>query len=55
MIELLERNCLVERQPHPSDRRAWHVFMTDNGRARHAQLRKNSEDIREILDGALEP
>jgi DNA-binding MarR family transcriptional regulator len=54
MIELLEHNGLVERQPHPSDRRVWQVLLTDNGRARHAQLRKNSEEIREVLDGALE-
>ena len=55
MIELLECNGLVERQPHPSDRRAWQVFLTDTGRARHAQLRENSEEIRDVLDGTLEP
>jgi len=55
MVELLERNGLVERQPHPSDRRAWQVFLTDAGRARHAQLRENSEEIRNVLDGTLEP
>ena len=55
MIELLERNGLVDRQPHPSDRRAWQVFLTDTGRARHTQLRKNSEEVRETLYGALEP
>ena len=25
------------------------------GRARHAQLRENSEEIRDVLDGTLEP
>jgi hypothetical protein len=55
MIELLQRNGLVERQPHPSDRRAWQVFLTDTGRARHAQLRKNSEEIRDVLHDALAP
>ena len=55
MIELLERNGLVERQPHPSDRRAWQVFLTDTGRARHAQLRKNSEEIRDALNDTLDP
>jgi DNA-binding MarR family transcriptional regulator len=55
VIELLERNGLVEHQPRPSDRRAWQVFLTDTGRARHAQLRKNSEAIRDVLNGALEP
>jgi DNA-binding MarR family transcriptional regulator len=29
--------------------------LTNNGQARHAQLRKNSEEIREVLNGALEP
>ena len=52
---MLERNGLVERQPHPSDRRAWQVFLTNNGQARHAHLRKNSEEIRDALNGALEP
>ncbi len=55
MIELLEHKGLVERQPHLSDRRAWQVFLTKNGRARHAQLRKKSEEIREVLHDALEP
>jgi len=55
MIELLERNGLVERQSHPSDRRAWQVFLTKNGQARHAQLRENSEEIRNVLYNALEP
>ena len=55
MIELLEQKGLVKRQPHPSDLRAWQVFLTKNGRARHAQLRKNSEEVREILYSTLEP
>jgi DNA-binding MarR family transcriptional regulator len=55
MIELLQRNGLVERQPHPSDRRAWLVFLTNTGWAHHAQLRKNSEEIRDVLNGTLEP
>jgi DNA-binding MarR family transcriptional regulator len=55
MIELLEHNGLVERQPDPSDGRARLVFLTKNGRARHTQLRKNSEEVRETLYGALEP
>jgi DNA-binding MarR family transcriptional regulator len=55
MIELLEHKGLVERQPDPSDGRAWQVFLTKNGRARHAELRKNSEEIRDVLYGALDP
>ncbi len=52
MIELLEHKGLVERQP---DRRARLVCLTKNGRARHTQLRKRSEEVRETLYGALEP
>jgi DNA-binding MarR family transcriptional regulator len=55
MIDLLEGRGLVERQLHPSDRRKWQVFLTDTGRTRHAQLKENSEGIRDLLDGALEP
>jgi DNA-binding MarR family transcriptional regulator len=55
MIELLEHKGLVERQPDPSDGRAWLVFLTKNGQARHTQLRKNSEEVRETLYGTLEP
>lgn len=55
MIELLERKGLVERELHPSDRRAWQVFLTKAGRKRHRQLRTNSDSVREMLYGALEP
>ncbi|MFT5470573.1 MAG: MarR family transcriptional regulator for hemolysin [Verrucomicrobiales bacterium] len=55
MIELLEHKGLVQRQPDPSDGRARQVFLTKNGRARHAQLKNNSDEIRETLYGALEP
>ena len=55
MIELLEHKGLVKRQPDPSDGRARLVFLTKNGRARHTKLRKNSEEVRETLYGALEP
>ncbi len=34
MLSGLERAGLVERRPHPSDRRAQQVFLTDAGRAR---------------------
>jgi DNA-binding MarR family transcriptional regulator len=37
MLAGLEQNGLVERRPHPSDRRAQQVFLTDAGRARLAE------------------
>lgn len=54
MIDLLERKELVERQPHPSDRRKWQVFLTDAGKERHAQLKESSEVIRQTLYDALD-
>ena len=30
-------------------------YKEDTGRGRHAQLRKSSEEIRDVLSGALEP
>ena len=37
MLAGLEQSGLVERRPHPSDRRAQQVFLTDAGRARLAE------------------
>lgn len=37
MLTGLERAGLVERRPHPSDRRSQQVFLTDAGRARLAE------------------
>lgn len=38
-----------------SDRREWQVFLTDARQARHAHLRQNSGEIRDVLNGVLEP
>jgi MarR family transcriptional regulator for hemolysin len=41
LVRLIDRLCLhglLERRPHPSDRRANRLFLTDKGRARLAQL-----------------
>ena len=37
MLAGLEQSGLVERRPHPSDRRAQQVFLTDAGRTRLAE------------------
>ncbi|MET0494510.1 MAG: MarR family transcriptional regulator [Actinoplanes sp.] len=37
MLAGLEQSGLVERRPHPSDRRAQQVFLTDAGRSRLAE------------------
>ncbi|MEQ8785845.1 MAG: MarR family transcriptional regulator [Pirellulaceae bacterium] len=55
MIDLLETKGWVERRPHPADRRAWLVCLTRTGRTRQAELRQNSEAIRDTLRSVLEP
>jgi DNA-binding MarR family transcriptional regulator len=42
MLAGLERAGLIERQPHPTDRRAQQVFLTDSGRDR---LRAATPDV----------
>ncbi|HEX2335775.1 MAG TPA: MarR family transcriptional regulator [Hyphomicrobiaceae bacterium] len=41
LVRLVDRLCeqgLVERRPHPTDRRANCLYLSDNGRARLAQM-----------------
>jgi MarR family transcriptional regulator, transcriptional regulator for hemolysin len=38
LIDRLHSHGLVERRPHPSDRRANRLYLTDKGRATFAQL-----------------
>jgi MarR family transcriptional regulator, transcriptional regulator for hemolysin len=41
LVRLVDRLCeqgLVERRPHPTDRRANCLYLTENGRARLAQM-----------------
>ncbi|NYI04850.1 MarR family winged helix-turn-helix transcriptional regulator [Allostreptomyces psammosilenae] len=40
LIDSLEREGLVTRLPHPSDRRAYLLALTDAGRSRHAEAEK---------------
>jgi DNA-binding MarR family transcriptional regulator len=46
MLVLLERRGLVLRRPHPSDRRARSVSLSDEGRARFEAAWKQSEVLR---------
>ena len=38
VLDRMERHGLVERRDHPSDRRVFHVVLTEKGRRRHAEL-----------------
>ncbi|KAA9155763.1 MarR family transcriptional regulator [Amycolatopsis acidicola] len=40
IVDRLERDGLVKRMPHPTDRRTTLVEITDDGRARHAEATK---------------
>jgi DNA-binding MarR family transcriptional regulator len=37
MIDRLEKNELVRRRPHPSDRRSYVVALTEKGHLHHAE------------------
>jgi DNA-binding MarR family transcriptional regulator len=37
-LDALEKDGWVERRPHPGDRRAHRVHLTENGRARFTQI-----------------
>ena len=48
LLRLLDRLCeqaLVERRPHPTDRRANCLYLTDSGRDRLAQMMPLSREI----------
>jgi MarR family transcriptional regulator, lower aerobic nicotinate degradation pathway regulator len=38
LIDRLEKEGMVERRPHPEDRRAYQVFLTDRGKSREGGL-----------------
>jgi DNA-binding MarR family transcriptional regulator len=54
-IDELENAGLVERQTHPTDRRAYALYLTDSGRAKLAEGRKLAKGAQEKLLGALDP
>lgn len=53
MLVLLERQGLIERQPHPSDRRARSVALTSKGRSTLHKLWRRSEPLRGAMIDAL--
>lgn len=52
MIDRLEEAGLVERRRAPTDRRAWHIYLTDKSRPLLEQLRGLADDLSsQALDG----
>lgn len=45
MIDRLEEAGLVERRRAPTDRRAWHIYLTDTSRPMLDQLRLLADDL----------
>jgi DNA-binding MarR family transcriptional regulator len=51
-VDRLQELGLIERQPHPDDRRVWHVAITDAGRAKAAEVAEVDSILRaELRDG----
>lgn len=51
LIDSLEATGFVSRTPHPGDRRAIHVVLTEKGRQSFAQLRGEMSEFSERLFG----
>jgi DNA-binding MarR family transcriptional regulator len=55
MIDRLQDARMVERRPHPSDRRAWRLFLTERGETLLAELRPFAHETYEMaLEGVSE-
>ncbi|WP_441246438.1 MarR family winged helix-turn-helix transcriptional regulator [Kitasatospora sp. McL0602] len=54
-IDSLERQGLVLREPHPTDRRAHAVILTDAGRARLAETQAAAARTEQRLTGCFTP
>ncbi|MFT3966245.1 MAG: MarR family transcriptional regulator [Sphingobium sp.] len=52
MLDRLQDAELVERRRHPTDRRAWCLFLTDRARVQIANLRPLADEVMDMaLDG----
>jgi MarR family transcriptional regulator for hemolysin len=52
MLDALEADAMVERRPHPTDRRTKHIRLTAAGEAALAEILALAEDLRaRLLDG----
>jgi DNA-binding MarR family transcriptional regulator len=53
MVDALEREGLVERLPHPTDRRAFLLTLTDRGRSCHAEAEEIDREALAVATGGL--
>lgn len=55
MIKALHKRGLIERQPHPTDRRAQGLHLTPAGLRLHIQAQKTATDLEQEATQALTP
>ena len=55
MIDLLEQKGWLERRPHPTDRRAWALYLTFAGRKQQKLLFDSAEYLRRRLEESVPP
>ncbi|MEW6021597.1 MAG: MarR family transcriptional regulator [Pseudomonadota bacterium] len=55
MLDRLERDGLVRREPSPLDRRVKLAHLTDDGRALYAKVRKEADAFRSAMLDGLDP
>lgn len=53
LIDRLERNCLLERRQHPQDRRAYKIYLTEQGKAMESTLSGCAERALKRLTSGL--
>jgi len=55
MLLLMEKNGLVERRPHETDRRALDVILTPKGHGKYADILNLLEPLHDVLLGSFCP
>jgi DNA-binding MarR family transcriptional regulator len=55
MLANLEREGLIERRPHPSDRRSHQLFLTDRGRRRLTKARVAAAKREQEMEAGFTP
>lgn len=55
LIDRLEKNGMVERKPHPQDRRAYRIHLTERGKALEAPLSECAANALAKLTNGLSP
>jgi MarR family transcriptional regulator, transcriptional regulator for hemolysin len=55
MLDRLERDGLVRREPSPLDRRVKLAHLTDDGRALYAKVREEADAFRSAMLDGLDP